>query len=146
VRDVAIPALNLLGKLAKKLVPNAYEVSRFLQQRLFRKGLVGYRPDIYHDPNYLSFRFDGPIVITVHDLSHVRYPETHPAIRVKAMNKFLPQAMETASNIIVDSGFVKDEVVNHFGVDPHKVHVIYLGKTMRRGPPRNLAACSPVST
>jgi len=127
VRDVAIPALNLLGKLAKKLVPNAYEVSRFLQQRLFRKGLVGYRPDIYHDPNYLSFRFDGPIVITVHDLSHVRYPETHPAIRVKAMNKFLPQAMETASNIIVDSGFVKDEVVNHFGVDPHKVHVIYLG-------------------
>jgi alpha-1,3-rhamnosyl/mannosyltransferase len=106
VRDVAIPALNLLGKLAKKLVPNAYEVSRFLQQRLFRKGLVGYRPDIYHDPNYLSFRFDGPIVITVHDLSHVRYPETHPAIRVKAMNKFLPQAMETASNIIVDSGFV----------------------------------------
>jgi alpha-1,3-rhamnosyl/mannosyltransferase len=127
VRDVAIPALNLLGKLARKLVPNAYEVSRFLQQRLFRKGLVGYRPDIYHDPNYLSFRFDGPTVITVHDLSHVRYPETHPAIRVKAMSKFLPRAMEAASEIIVDSRFVKDEVVNHFGVDPHKVHAIYLG-------------------
>lgn len=127
VRDVAIPALNALGKLVKILLPHPYEVSRFFQQQMFRKGIVRYRPDIYHDPNYLSFRFDGPTVITVHDLSHVRFPETHPAVRVRAMNKFLPRAMETASEIIVDSRFVKDEVVNHFGVDPRKVHAIHLG-------------------
>ena len=43
------------------------------------------------------------------------------------MNRFLPRAIETASEIIVDSRFVKDEVVNHFGVDPRKVHAIHLG-------------------
>jgi alpha-1,3-rhamnosyl/mannosyltransferase len=113
--------------LAKKLLPHPYELSRFLQQRLFRKGVRAYRPHIYHDPNYLAFRFDGPIVITVHDLSHVRYPETHPAERVHAMNKFLPRAIEMASQIIVDSHFVKQEVVNHFRVDSRKVHAIHLG-------------------
>jgi len=127
LREVSLPALSPLKRLVKALVPRAYDVSRLVQQWRFRKGVAEYRPNLYHEPNYLAFRFDGPIVITVHDLSHVRYPETHPAVRVRAMNKFLPQAMETASEIIVDSRFVKDEVVNHFGVDPHKVHAIYLG-------------------
>ena len=127
IRDVPLPTFTQLNKLVKKLVPYPYEISRFLQQQVFRKGVAEYRPDIYHDPNYLSYRFDGPTVITVHDLSHVRYPETHPAIRVRIMNKLLPLAIEAASQIIVDSRFVKDEVVNHFGVDPDKVHPISLG-------------------
>jgi len=74
------PALKPLGKLVKIFVPHAYD-SPFSSATAVRKGLVRYHPDIYHDPNYLSFRFDGPTVITVHDLSFVRYPETHPAIR-----------------------------------------------------------------
>jgi alpha-1,3-rhamnosyl/mannosyltransferase len=143
VRDVAIPAVNSIRKLVRKVVPHAYEVSRFIQQLRFRKGLVGYRPDIYHDPNYLSFRFDGPTVITVHDLSHVRYPETHPAARVRAMDKFLPRAIELAAEIIVDSHFVKEEVVNHFHVDPRKVHAIHLG-VGKAFAPRSLDEVSPV--
>ncbi len=127
LREVSLPALSPLKRLVKKLVPRPYEVSRLVQQWRFRKGVVKYRPDLYHEPNYLAFRFDGPIVITVHDLSHVRYPEMHPADRVRAMNKFLPRSMETASQIIVDSRFIKDEVVSYFGVDPAKVHAIHLG-------------------
>ena len=127
LREVSLPAISPLKRLIKTLVPRPYEVSRLVQQWRFRKGVAKYRPDLYHEPNYLSFRFDGPIVITVHDLSHVRYPETHPVDRVRAMNKFLPQAMEMASQIIVDSRFVKGEVVSHFGVDPAKVHAIHLG-------------------
>jgi alpha-1,3-rhamnosyl/mannosyltransferase len=143
VRDVAIPALNSIRTLVRKVVPHAYEVSRFIQQGRFRKALVGYRPDIYHDPNYLSFRFDGPTVITVHDLSHVRYPETHPAARVRAMDKFLPRAIELAAEIIVDSHFVKEEVVNHFHVDPRKVHAIHLGVGEAYAP-RSAAEVNPV--
>jgi alpha-1,3-rhamnosyl/mannosyltransferase len=127
VADVAVPAVDRLRMLARKILPHAYELRRFVQQRSFRRGVRAYRPHIYHDPNYLAYRFDGPIVITVHDLSHVRYPETHPAERVRAMNKFLPRAIEMASEIIVDSHFVKGEVVNHFRVDPRKVHAIHLG-------------------
>jgi len=140
LREVSLPAISPLKRLIKTLVPRPYEVSRLVQQWRFRKGVAKYRPDLYHEPNYLAFRFDGPIVITVHDLSHVRYPETHPVDRVRAMNKFLPRSVETASQIIVDSRFVKGEVVSHFGVDPAKVHAIHLGvgKNYAPRPPEEL--------
>ncbi len=142
LREVSLPALSPLKRLVKTLVPRPYEVSRLVQQWRFRKGVAKYRPDLYHEPNYLAFRFDGPIVITVHDLSHVRYPEMHPADRVRAMNKFLPPAVETAAQIMVDSKFVKDEVVSYFGVDPAKVHAIHLG-VGKNYAPRSAAELGP---
>ena len=143
MRDVSAPPFNRLGRLFLRFVPQPYDVSRFLQQRMFRLGAKRYRPDIYHEPNYLSFCFDVPVVITVHDLSHVRYPEAHPADRVRAMNKFLPRAVETASQIMVDSRFVKDEVVSYFGVDPAKVHAIHLG-VGKNYAPRSAEELGPV--
>ena len=143
LREVSLPALSPLKRFVKTLVPRAYEVSRLVQQWRFRTGVAEYRPNLYHEPNYLAFRFDGPTVITVHDLSHVRYAETHPADRVRAMNKFLPRAVEAASQIIVDSRFVKDEVVSHFGVDPAKVHAIHLG-VGKNFAPRSTEELGPV--
>ncbi|OGA52340.1 MAG: hypothetical protein A3F74_08875 [Betaproteobacteria bacterium RIFCSPLOWO2_12_FULL_62_58] len=127
VRDVPLPAAMPVKSLVRKLVPYAYEVNRFVQQRMFNAGVARYQPDVYHDPNYLAFSFDGPVVITIHDMSHIRYPEMHPESRVNAMNKYLPPSIALAVQIIVDSEFVKSEVVNHFGVDPARVHAIHLG-------------------
>lgn len=142
MRDGSLPVLSPIKPFVKKLVPRPYDVRRFVQQWRFRKGVAEYCPDIYHEPNYLAFRFDGPIVITVHDLSHVRYPETHPADRVSAMNKYLRPSIEAASQIIVDSRFVKDEVVSHFGVNPDRVHAIYLG-VGKNFAPRSAAEVNP---
>jgi len=127
MRVRAMRGLAPLKKLIVKLIPFPYEISRYYQQSTFNDGIKRYRPEVYHDPNYLAYRFDGPIVVTVHDLSHVRYPETHPKIRVEAMNKYLPRTIERADEIIVDSMFVKNEVVSHFGIDAAKVNAIHLG-------------------
>lgn len=127
LRETSLPAVQPLKNVIKKLVPHPYEISRFLQKRRFCAGMARYRPDIYHEPNYLAFPFDGPLVLTVHDLSHIRYPETHPAGRVKAMNKYVPLSVERAAQIITDSEFVKREIVKHFRVSPAKVHAIHLG-------------------
>jgi alpha-1,3-rhamnosyl/mannosyltransferase len=143
MREGSLPALSPIKRFIKKVVPRPYEFSRFVQQWRFRTGVAEHRPDIYHEPNYLAFQFDGPIVITVHDLSHVRYAETHPADRVSAMNKYLQPSIESASQIIVDSRFVKDEVVSHFGVNPDKVHPIYLG-VGENFAPRSAAEVNPV--
>lgn len=127
VRDAPVPALVPAKNLVKKILPYSYEASRFVQQWIFRRGVNQYPADIYHEPNYIPFRFDGPTVITVHDLSHIRYAHTHPAARVRIMNKLLPRAIETVSEIIVDSHFVGREVIGQFGVAPGKVHAIHLG-------------------
>lgn len=113
--------IGVLKPLVKRWLPFPYELSRMVQQRLFTLGVNRLKPDLYHEPSFLPFLFDGPTVITVHDLSWVRFPETHPPARVRIMNKLMPAAIERASHILVDSEFVRNEVIGHYGVNPTRV-------------------------
>jgi alpha-1,3-rhamnosyl/mannosyltransferase len=83
--------------------------------------------DVYHEPNFLPLKFDGPTVITVHDLSWIRHPETHPEVRVKAMNRYFEPGLRQANAIITDSTFVKQELMQVFGVSERLISVVPLG-------------------
>ena len=50
----------------------------------------GMRSSIVHGPNYFLPPFADTGVITVHDLSVFRYPETHPAERVRIFERESP--------------------------------------------------------
>ena len=67
---------------------------------------------VYHEPNFLPFRFAGPTVVSIHDLSWIRYPETHPKERVAIMNRILPLALERVQHVITDSEFIRREVIS----------------------------------
>jgi glycosyltransferase involved in cell wall biosynthesis len=71
--------------------------------------------------------YDVPVVITVHDLSWLHYPETHPKDRVRWLARGLPRALACAGAIMVDSNFVRAEVIETFGVAPERVHTAHLG-------------------
>lgn len=118
------PALPFIKSLVKRWVPRPYETTRALQQRAFNRGVSSNAPDLYHEPSILPFRFDGPTVITVHDLSWIRYPQAHPVERVRILEKLLPSALATAARLIVDSQFVRDEVIGCFGVDGARIDVV----------------------
>lgn len=123
----APPELHKFKSFIKKFVPRPYESSRFLQQPLFKAGLKRYRLSLYHEPNFIPYRTDIPTIITVHDLSYLRYPETHPASRVRIMSKLLPPAIERATRILTDSDFVRKEIIEVFAVAPEKVVTTHLG-------------------
>lgn len=114
---------------ARKFIPSAYELRRFAQQKTFNLHNSKIRADVYHEPNFLPLEFDGPTVITVHDLSYIRHPEAHPLERVRVMNKLLPPAIEKSSCIIADSNFTKSEIVSEFNIDSNKIRVTQLGKS-----------------
>ncbi len=97
------------------------------QQMGFSRGLREQRIDLYHEQNYVPLRYDVPVVITIHDLSWVHYPETHPVDRVRWLTRGLPRAVERAGAILVDSEFVRGEVIATFGVAPERVHTAHLG-------------------
>lgn len=111
----------------KRAVPFGFEAGRFFEQRRFDAGLEGKDIALYHEPNFLAYRFAGPSVVTVHDLSWVRFPETHPADRVRIMNRTLPRVVSRAAEVIVDSEFVRGEVIAHYGLAPERVTAIPLG-------------------
>lgn len=121
------PAAGRLRVLSRKWVPNAYALRRGLEQWRFDSGRRERPFDVYHEPNYLALRFDGPTVITVHDLSWIRYPQTHPIERVRAMERYFEPAMGRAALLLTDSEFVKKEILEVYGGDPDRIQPVPLG-------------------
>jgi len=118
---------GVIRPMIGRIVPYAYEVHRTLCQHYFYKKTKKEKFDLYHEPNFLSFNFDGPIILTVHDLSWIRYPETHPIRRVRVMNKYFESSLNSAHSIISISEFTTNEIVSTFGIDRSKIVKIYLG-------------------
>lgn len=111
----------------RRHVPYSYELRRWLQNSRFEAHVRRQKFDVYHEPNILPLRFDGPTVITVHDLSWIRHPEAHPTERVKAMNRYFESGLRQADAIITDSEFVKRELMEVFGVSSERITPILLG-------------------
>lgn len=110
-----------LKPLVKRIFPLAKPLYRSVQQRMFSAGMRRSRPDLYHEPNFVPYRFDGPTVLTVHDLSWIRFPGTHPPERVRLLDRLLPAGIRQASHLLVDSEFVRNEVIDYYGVPESKV-------------------------
>jgi glycosyltransferase involved in cell wall biosynthesis len=122
-------------RFARAYVPAVYRVMPRVEQYRFNSGLWGQRnPHVYHDPNFVPFRFPGPTVTTVHDVSWVRHPECHPTHRLAHLRANFPRAMHYVDHVIVVSEFVKRELMDCFSVDESKIDVVYNGVTARFRP------------
>jgi glycosyltransferase involved in cell wall biosynthesis len=129
IRRPAPPEPPTLVQQFKQRMPFGYELARFLQQRAFDARVKRERFDLYHEPNFLAQRFEGPTVVTVHDLSWVRHPETHPVERVRAMDKTMPRVAREATLLVADSESTRRDVLSHYGVAPDRVRTVLLGVT-----------------
>lgn len=123
-------------------IPGARTFRRIrLQAKLNRQPSAGW---IYHEPNYIPLRFNGPTVITVHDLAWIRHPETHPTERVRYLNRHFPQALERADHILTVSAFTRDELMHLFGTSAERITVTPLGVDHERYRPRTEQECAQV--
>jgi glycosyltransferase involved in cell wall biosynthesis len=120
------PKAKNLMTWVRQHVPFSYELRQLAQTYRFRQGSLSKAFDLYHEPNNVLLPFNGPSVLTVHDLSWIRHPEMHPAKRVRAMNKYFEPGLRRATRIITDSMFVKRELIEVFGIEPDLIHAIPL--------------------
>jgi glycosyltransferase involved in cell wall biosynthesis len=124
-----------IKRFARAYVPGSYRFMPHVEQYRFNSGLRQQRrPHVYHDPNFIPFRFRGPTVITVHDVSWVRHPECHPPHRLAHLRANFPNGLRGTDRIIVVSQFVKDELLACFPVDERKIDVVYNGVAPRFRP------------
>ena len=119
-------AANRIVRLATKAIPGSRSLLRGLQQHRFSRGVQIVQPDVYHEPAFTPFRFDGPTVLTVHDVSWVHFPNAHPPERVRYLERVVSKRIGEADQVITDSEYVRSEVVRIFGVDPNRVSAIHL--------------------
>ena len=115
---------------ARQLLSKSY-VAALLYERLSgfaaaRRLAAFSETHIYHSPNFVLPRFDGPKVMTVHDLSVIRFPEFHRRQMVEICERGIRRAIEDKAHIIVDSDLVGRELKTHFGVGDELVTTVHL--------------------
>ena len=119
--------LHLRSSPLLRAMPGAYSLRQWLRDFRAVGAVSGRKFDLYHEPNFIPFRFQGRLVVTVHDLSHLRHPEFHPVGRVRFLKKYLSTALQRADLVITDSVFTQNEIAAFFPEAANKVTAIHLG-------------------
>jgi alpha-1,3-rhamnosyl/mannosyltransferase len=85
------------------------------------------RSHLFHGPNYFLPEMGEGGVITIHDLSVFRYPETHPEERLRYFEREFAKSLARAQHIITDSETGRREVIDQFSLSPDQVTAVHLG-------------------
>lgn len=105
----------------------AVRVYQRLVPQISRWRLRGERDALFHSPSYMLPPFPGASIATVHDLSHVLYPQFHPAARVDYMNRAFPRTLRCATHLITDAESVRRELIARMGWAADRVTAVPLG-------------------
>ena len=105
-------------RLTRRLLPKRWRQEQ-VQRRL--------RNTVVHGPNYFLPESAEGGVVTVHDLSVLKYPETHPAERVAHFERDFARSLGRAAAIVTDTEKIRCEVIAELGISPDRIHAIHLG-------------------
>ena len=112
--------------LAKRFLPRPRSIKKLAERALFRHHTRrGSGNELYHEPNFIPLPYDGPVVVTIHDMSCFDCPQSHPAERVQLMQRELPAAIEKADHIVVVSSATGEALSKWFNVDSKRITVIH---------------------
>ena len=98
------------------------------EQSVLPLELARHRAQVVHGlVNVLPLATRVPGVVTVHDLSFVRTPETLPPLKRTYLARLCAASVRRARAVIAVSGQTADDVEHFFGVPASKIRVIYNG-------------------
>ncbi|MCA9998540.1 MAG: glycosyltransferase family 4 protein, partial [Anaerolineales bacterium] len=90
----------------------------------FNKLLPG--AELFHSTEHLLMPLRGiPTVITIHDLIPKLFPAYHKKLNYWYLNAAMPLFCRRADKIIAVSQATKRDIVQHYGLDPAKIAVVY---------------------
>jgi glycosyltransferase involved in cell wall biosynthesis len=104
------------------------------------------RVRLYHATDFVlpPVPRDTRTLLTVHDLSFVRAPETaSPRLRAY-LNQVVPRSVRRADHVLADSQATKDDLIALYGTPPEKITVLLSGVSERFVPITDPAKVSAV--
>ena len=108
--------------------------------------LVTGRVDLFHSPDFLlPPTLPGvPTLLTVHDLSFVRDPDSAwPSLR-EFLSRAVPRSVRRATHVLADSQTTQDDLIELWGTPAEKITVVYSGVDARFQPIRDRAVLDRV--
>jgi glycosyltransferase involved in cell wall biosynthesis len=84
--------------------------------------------DVYHFPDFVARPVKhGKVIVTIHDLSFARWPETVEPKNRAYLARSVPRSLERADAVIAVSDFTRREIEELFPTARGKLHVIHHG-------------------
>ena len=124
-RRAAAGALRgLAGRSPALVALHAWQLRRRLAAaaRTLARGLDAVV--VYHAPNLIARPFDGPTVVTVHDLSWRTQPEWHPPERVGWIERNLDATLRQANRFVAVSAHTARALATVLGVEQGRIDVV----------------------
>jgi glycosyltransferase involved in cell wall biosynthesis len=81
-------------------------------------------PILYHETNFILSTDAFPAITTIHDLSHIYFPECHPKKRRQYLENNLYKTIIQSKHIIAVSDRVRNEIIKEFNVPADKITAI----------------------
>lgn len=85
--------------------------------------------DLYHSTHYvLPGWVSCPVVVTIHDIIHLLYPEFLPSrMAFLYAQRMIRRSLHRGDRIIAVSQNTRSDLIQHFDVDGRKIQVVYNG-------------------
>jgi glycosyltransferase involved in cell wall biosynthesis len=96
------------------------------------------RADLFHGPSFTLPPSFTPSLLTVHDLSFLRYPQgAHPAL-LAWLTKAVPRSLRRARHVLADSESTRADLIQLMGIPADQITVIGAGVDERFQPVTDL--------
>lgn len=82
---------------------------------------------VHHGGGTVPPRSPSPVVLTVHDLQYLVYPQYFSRTKLRYLTNRLPASVRRAERVVVPSDYVKSTVVDRLGVSEDAVSVVRHG-------------------
>jgi len=112
-----------LKKIIKN-IPYAYKLRQIVQQKTLKTVLKQSDDVIYWEPNFILQPFKGKTVASIHDLSHLKYPQYHSKTSREWLERNLEETLNRADIIVTLSDFSKKEILQNFSIKEEKIRIV----------------------
>ena len=123
------PDLNHFAHVHPRIIPSQNRfVSRLLLQALLPIELRRLKIDLIHFvKNQMIFGVGRKSVVTVYDLTTLRYPRAFPLLDVWYWQYLLPRLYQRADRIVAISQSTAQDLMDYYRLPRNKIEVIYPG-------------------
>jgi len=104
------------------------------------------RADLFHGPSFTLPPSFTPSLLTVHDLSFLRYPQgAHPAL-LAWLSRAVPRGLRRARHVLADSESTRADLIELMGIPAGRITVIGAGVEERFRPVTDAMTLADVRT
>ncbi len=102
--------------------------------------------DLFHAPDFIlpPVKPGTRTVVTIHDLSFVREPDSVMPGMTAHLNQWVPRSVERADHVIAVSAATRQDLIELYQTPPEKISVLYHGVTPNFKPIKEPAALNTV--